>query len=355
LEGNHPFQVVWLSDEERESYLERIAALASQRLPARSAPIVFEGNAPADPRDNRQLTAVFEVPPPKKFPSAPVAWLGAAVAVKDPPPIAFRRQSGSNLLIVGQQEELAMGMLATAALAIAGQCSGVAPRSKVPLAEQADHDLADRRFFILDGTRPDAPEAGYWARLAGHVGLDARIVAPRDAAAIVASLAQEVERRLAAGEHSAEPIFVVIYNLARFRDLKKSDDYAFDDEATGAGKKLATILREGPPLGVHTLVWCDSYNNVNRWLDRQTLRDFELRVLFQMSATDSSNLMDTPAASRLGPHMSLFYSEEQGQAEKLRPYGLPPAEWLAWVRGQRSAARDQSLAGRDGVGPAKAD
>src|SRR5437763_9450027 len=31
LEGNHPFQVVWLSDAEREDYLRRIAELAQQR------------------------------------------------------------------------------------------------------------------------------------------------------------------------------------------------------------------------------------------------------------------------------------------------------------------------------------
>ena len=97
-------------------------------------------------------------------------------------------------------------------------------------------------------------------------------------------------------------------------------------------KQLATILREGPALGVHTLIWCDSYNNVSRWIDRPSMRDLELRVLFQMSATDSSNLMDSPAASRLGGHVSIFYSEEQGSAEKFRPYGLPSPEWLAGVK-----------------------
>ena len=58
------------------------------------------------------------------------------------------------------------------------------------------------------------------------------------------------------------------------------------------------------------------------------MRDFEMRVLFQMSAADSSNLMDSPAASRLGGHTAMFYSEERGQAEKFRPYGLPNPDWL---------------------------
>ena len=35
------------------------------------------------------------------------AWLGDAVAIKDPTSAVFRKQSGSNVLILGQQEEIA--------------------------------------------------------------------------------------------------------------------------------------------------------------------------------------------------------------------------------------------------------
>ena len=36
-------------------------------------------------------------------------------------------------------------------------------------------------------------------------------------------------------------------------------------------------------MGIHTLIWCDSYSTLSRMLDRQGLRDFEMRVLFQMN------------------------------------------------------------------------
>ena len=163
-----------------------------------------------------------------------------------------------------------------------------------------------------------------------------------DAAGSIAALAEEVNRRLGAGDEAAEPLFLVIHNLARFRDLKKADDYSFDDsDESGGPKNLATILREGPTVGVHTLVWCDSLSNVNRWLDRQALRDFDMRVLLQMSANDSSNLMESPAASRLGGHTAIFYSEERGQAEKFRPYGLPSAEWLGRVSAHLAASEQE--------------
>src|SRR2546430_12485844 len=52
--------------------------------------------------------------------------------------------------------------------------------------------------------------------------------------------------------------------------------------------------------------------------DRASMREFDNRVLFQMSAADSSNLIDSPAANKLGTNRALAYSEEQGVMEKFR-------------------------------------
>jgi len=338
LEGNHPFQIVWLSDQDREDYLCRIAELAGQRHVATPPPIVFEGNAAADITENQLLRRAIETPPVSDQVTIVRSWLGSAVAIKDPTEAVFRPQGGSNLLIVGQQDELALGILATSVVSLTAQLSPIhGAASLIAPAQESPARL--QRFYVLDGTRPDGPEAGFWDSLASLASFDASVSTSRDSGRVVGDLADEVNRRLASGDQAAtEPIFLVVYNLARLRDLKKGDDYGFDegDQAT-AGKKFATILREGPAVGVHTLIWCDSYNNVNRWLDRQALRDLEMRVLLQMSATDSSNLMDSPAASRLAAHTAIFYSEENGQAEKFRPYGVPPRDWLELVARQLSA------------------
>ena len=99
-------------------------------------------------------------------------------------------------------------------------------------------------------------------------------------------------------------------------------------------KQFSHIIKEGPSVGVHVLVWCDTYNNVTRWLDRATLRDISYRVLFQMSATDSSNLMDAAAASQLGMHRAIVYSDERGEFEKFRPYGIPDEKYLDAIHDQ---------------------
>ncbi|MCA9170935.1 MAG: hypothetical protein KDB23_24845, partial [Planctomycetales bacterium] len=92
--------------------------------------------------------------------------------------------------------------------------------------------------------------------------------------------------------------------------------------------QLANILREGPNVGVHTLLWADGYHTITRWLERSSLREFGQRALMQMSATDSSHLMDSAAASQLGANRAVLYDHDRGLAERFRPYGVPNDGWL---------------------------
>jgi hypothetical protein len=328
FEGNHPFQVVWLPDYEREHFVQRVANLAESRQMRLEPAIVFEGNVHADAAENRTLRACLESPQSKGNRLMPRAWLGSAVAIKEPPAILFRRQSGSNVLLVGQQEQLALGILANCLISLGAE-----------LLEPADSASPAPKFYVLDGQRLESGSAGFWKRLARQLPLDLNVVAPEAAAPIICELGPEVERRLEARDDSAAPIFLVIYNLARFRDLRKSEEYSFSfeenaEQTTATDKHFLTILREGPNFGVHSLIWCDTFSNLGRWIDRAGMNDFALRVLFQMSATDSANLMESPEASRLGVHRVILYNEEQGEYEKLRPYGPPSADWIAWVKEQ---------------------
>jgi energy-coupling factor transporter ATP-binding protein EcfA2 len=323
FEGNHPFQVVWLAAKEQDEYLAPLAQMAIDRGIQIEPMIVFEGNAPADPAENQSLRRALEAEQPAT-PLAPTAWLGSAVAIKDPTSIVLRRQSGSNLLVVGQQEEPACGILASCLLSLAAEVGGHAAASWKP------------RFYVFDGTRPEAPDVDFWQRLSAELPIETNVVKPKDAGKIISELADEVSRRAEAGDDGLAPVFIVIYDLSRFRDLRRSeDDFSFsmdDDKPVSADKHLATVLRDGPAFGVHTLIWCDTYNSVSRAFDRQTLRELDNRILFQMSATDSANLMDSPIASRLGEHRAILYSEEQGQFEKFRPYGPPANEWVHWIK-----------------------
>ncbi len=329
FEGNHPFQVVWLPDRERHAYLEQIAELAAERGVDLPRPIVFEGNAPADPRENPLLAELLDADAwPESLPSAR-AWVGAPVAITDPAAAQFLRQGGSNLLVVGHREEAGLGVLGTSLVALAAQHSPTDRAGGAPAAE----------FYIFDGMRSDAPNQGFWPLVASALPHRVTVVRPRDAAAAVQKIADELARRRENDGASAPSLYLLVDHLSRFRDLRKAeDDFGFssfgEDKPPSPAAQFAGILRDGPEVGIHALVWCDTYNSVMRSIDRQGLRDLEMRVLFQMNGADSSNLIDSPAAARLGVYRAVLYDDGQGRLEKFRPYGVPSEEWIHQV-GQR--------------------
>ena len=124
-EGNHPFQVVWLADAERDDYLARIAAYATTRGHAAERTIVFEGNVLSDPGDNVALHDLLAAPRwPEAAAGPPKAWLGSAVAISEPTHAKFLRQSGCNLLLTGHREEAALGVMAACMMSLAASRAG---------------------------------------------------------------------------------------------------------------------------------------------------------------------------------------------------------------------------------------
>ena len=327
-EGNHFFQVVWLSDERREDYLKKLHALAIERKPTIARkPIVFEGDAEAELTGNPLLAALLEAPAWPRSPRSSPAWLGDPVAIKEPTAALFRRQGGNHLLIVGQNADGALGIMASTLLSLAAQYP----------PPTSDRVRSGAKFVILDGTPEDDPNAEALAKVAGVLAHPVEIGTWRDAPRIVLEVAEEVTRRQQPDADDGPEVFVLIHDLGRFRDLRRREnDFGFGSPGEDAipADHLASILKEGSALGVHLVVWADNLNNLNRGFDNQAIREFESRVLFQMSSTDSAHLLDAPHASKLGPNRALFSSEEQARLEKFRPYGLPADDWLERVREQ---------------------
>jgi hypothetical protein len=227
-------------------------------------------------------------------------------------------------VIVSQQEDSALGMMTTALVSLS-----------LPQPQPS--------LVIVDGASPNPPESGPLARLAASLPCPVRLAGTRQVAGVLAELTEEITRRQAAGT-DGPPVFLAIMGLHRCRELRRvEDDYSYSRRAEDAPvppqQLLADLLREGPPVGVHLLTWCDTLNNLQRAFDRQALREMGMRVAMQMSIADSSTLIDNPVASKLGMHRAIIASEEDGRAEKFRPYGPPPEAWLTEVKEATRAAR----------------
>ena len=137
-------------------------------------------------------------------------------------------------------------------------------------------------------------------------------------------------------------MFVFIHGLHKFKKLKADDDLDFSfsssDSGPSAASQLSSLITEGSSQGIHIIVSTDTYNNVTRFLSRKLLSEFEMRLVFQMSANDSASLIDTPRASNLGLHRALLHNEQAGTLETFRPYAEPDGTWLDEVESQLKLA-----------------
>jgi S-DNA-T family DNA segregation ATPase FtsK/SpoIIIE len=237
VEGNHLFQTVWLSDAQHEKALTDVRDLARQRnhVPTRSQ-IIFEGTAPAELSKNPLLGRLLENHTAPAAAGEWVAWLGEAIAIKDPTAAVFRRQSGANLLLIGQHGEAAAHVLTSALLSLAAH---------QPLmdAGKTDNGL---RFSVLGGLAADAGLDGASDQLLQGLPASVRVGGVRELSAIIGDLAQEVDRRHKAGEMTAPPQFLLINGLQRFRDLRKQeDDFSFSRRGDAAGRPGRGRLHPG--------------------------------------------------------------------------------------------------------------
>jgi S-DNA-T family DNA segregation ATPase FtsK/SpoIIIE len=349
VEGNHPFQVVWLPDERRDVFLDEITRLNAQR-PARAQrhPIVFEGTRPADMEQSDTLAALFasaadgandgDVPGGNSSGTvtAPRVWLGEPLAIQEATSSTFTRRGGSNLLLLGQNDEAAAGMFISSILSLAAQ-----------LPAMNGNGGSGAAFTILNGGLADRDYMPRLAQLSRLLPGRVRWAQANDTASVMAELMAEIERRHSSAADDG-PRFLFVFDLPRLRELRRQEeDFSFSRSSEEAPRRpdqqFADILRDGAAVGVHVVVWCDSLTNFQRMLDRQGLKEFDTRVLLQMSPADSSLLMDTPAASLLGKHRALLHREDEGRLEKFRPYAPPSESWLAKTAEQ--------LAGRAPLAP----
>ncbi|MDX2117051.1 MAG: FtsK/SpoIIIE domain-containing protein [Planctomycetota bacterium] len=312
-EGNSPFQTAWLSDAVRDGQLRRMADRLTPDKLGKSAsippPVVFEGNAPA--RLDVSLAALSSA---FADVTTPRAIIGDAVSIAPPVFATLRKRSGGNVLVVGAQAEAALGIAGAMCVSLA--CT------------------PELGITLIDPTLEDDPLVGRLPRSLSSCGVPAsslRMARAADAAGVVREFAAEVDARQ--GGAAGSPRVLVLAGLHRLRELRKSEDFGFslDDDKGSAYASLERVIRDGPGVGIWTVAWCDSLTTLERVMARPTIREFGLRVLMQMNASDSAGLMDSSAASQLGPNRVMLVDTDAGTNVKARPIELPDLPTAARV------------------------
>jgi len=320
IEGNSEFQVALFGDDDREVYIRRIISLADKKG-IRQKPVVFAGNEPAK--------IEFCVPLIERLKAGPLTstnevacWIGESVSVAPPVSVRMSRHAGTHLAVVTREEAEGIGVLMACAISLCAQY----PSGRVQLF------IAD---FSTSGTE--------WGDIAENLEElfpdKVKVIGRKEIASTLESLRDHI-RSAIEGERSIETdYYLILAGLQRIRVLRSEDSLMSWGQRMedSPAAHLSYILQEGPEMGVHVLIWCDTVGNLQRAIDRRALHEIGFRVAGPMSEQDSVQFLDEPHAAKIDkPHRMLYYDMDRpGELEKFRPYVVRDLAWLKRLIGRR--------------------
>ncbi len=304
IEANSRFQGSWFSNEEIGAWLDQITEQAKKAAyePPRRL-IVFNGKTPGNILENEELMEIVARDAWGRPDEKCRVWLGESIAVKPDASAEFRRQGGSNLLLVGGGEKSILSMLLSSLLSIIAQQG----------PERAE-------FFFINPLGKGHPFYPFFSNI--HLLLDRysamTVNIQREIPDMIGKIHQEFTRRLENMDSGTDgSIYIYILGVHRAAALRKRG-YESSKEAA----MLEEIFQDGPDLGIHTVIWAETNKSIDRVFDR-AVNYFDQRVVQYMNSEDSSLLIETPLASRLNEFQAfLFDFNRPDGLEKFKPYDL---------------------------------
>ena len=323
IEGNHPFQIAWLDEATRELMIHAMIQRPDCNRYSDNRMIVFEGNVAPRLEFCSPLNAWLASTPDatRHFVDTLPAWIGEPVAIAAPMCLEFRRSGGQNVLIVGQEGDLADTILASTIVSWS-----------VGTVKESDHRTS--QLTLLHDGRDRASQTRFGETFTSKIAPRFCLADSKETDAIVADLWHQMTARENGDAQPDSPeLILAIRNIGQFRSLRRDDDdygmsgFGSPKEATPA-TMFGDLIRKGPLVGIHVIIWSDTFGNAMRWLSASLLREFDNRIAFRLNQTDSASLIDTPAAAALSQGRAILYRDQTGTADRFRPFNWPSNEWL---------------------------
>ncbi len=255
---NQPFQGLYVRPDERLLLLRELRDKAADRGWDR-VPRVFDGDA---------VVARPSSLPALRAGSRFAVQIGEPFTLAESESVAFARTGGANLLLLGDRVSTEDDDGQPADLAVRGVIHSVLVAAQ---ARRVDVTVVD---FVGD---EDPPHGLSVMELAKAVG--SRYVRSSQLEAVLRDYAAVVAARTAADEYDASANLLVLFGLQRARSLTPyQPSYGDDDMTPSAAQLLASVLTNGPEVGVHVVVDVDRAQSAEQRLGRDLLSELNLRI-----------------------------------------------------------------------------
>lgn len=275
---NHKVQGFLVTKHDIDKLLNQISEFSGNlHYQRKHDMVVFRGNDLPEFR-NRRVARCHQTP--SNIPDSIGIYLGESISIHETDVCAIlRKESANNILILGGESHVAQRIAYYATI-----------------SASTAHTDQSATFVTLNFMRREDTLNEELQSVFESLPFSSQIVSKT--AEIVESLTaikDEIDERRKDEERPQDHIYLSIYAFQLARMFDKGGRRG--DDVSESGMLLDYILKNGPAVGVFTIMQCDNWDNLSRI--GNPLSSFTYRVALQMTENDSNKIAGSSIASKL--------------------------------------------------------
>lgn len=275
---NHKVQGFLVTKHDIDKLLNQISEFSDKlHYQRKHDMVVFRGNDLPEFR-NRRVARCHQTP--SNIPESIGIYLGESISIHETDVCAIlRKESANNILILGGESHVAQRIAYYATI-----------------SASTAHTDQSATFVTLNFMRREDTLNEELQSVFESLPFSSQIVSKT--AEIIESLTaikEEIDERRKDEERPQDHIYLSIYAFQLARMFDKGGRRG--DDVSESGVLLDYILKNGPAVGVFTIMQCDNWDNLSRI--GNPLSSFTYRVALQMTENDSNKITSSSIASKL--------------------------------------------------------
>lgn len=239
--------------------------------------VVFRGNDLPEFR-NRRVARCHQIP--SSMPESIGIYLGESISIHETDVCAIlRKESANNILILGGESHVAQRIAYYATI-----------------SASTAHTDQSATFVTLNFMRREDTLNEELQSVFESLPFSSQIVSKTaEIVETLTAIKEEIDERRKDEERPQDHIYLSIYAFQLARMFDKGGRRG--DDVSESGMLLDYILKNGPAVGVFTIMQCDNWDNLSRI--GNPLSSFTYRVALQMTENDSNKIAGSSIASKL--------------------------------------------------------
>lgn len=305
---NEKVQCYYVSKNDIDELLSRLAAFEKHFSYEREPLKVFRSAEQPDFGSRRILPMHRAIA--RRGAAIPV-YVGESISVNDyDVNFELRHEGANNMLIIGGDSDVAETICFHSLLSVS-----------------TSHGSGDASMVVINGMRADNPLREKMMNVI--TGLPFDTVVPTDNTQVeqtLTAIKESIDSRRASADTGYANIYLGIFDFQNCRAFDR-DTGGRIEKPSMAATLLEYILRNGPAVGVFTLLQVDSLDNLSR--AGSLLSTFNYRVALQMPEMESNKVVGLPAANRLfifnrpaSKYRAYLRDNTRNTLVKFKPYKL---------------------------------